>query len=126
MNVRPRNFTVAMMAVGALVPFAAGAQARTDDTPGARPNPALVCGKDYSVNSVGGNYCALRTATPSPVSSPPGSPAKVVADRNGFAWGDAAAGAGSALALVLVATGTTTAVRRRRTPGRSGRAAISG
>jgi hypothetical protein len=126
MNARPRNFTVAMMAVGALVPFAAGAQARQDDTPGERPLPALVCGKDYSMNSAGGNYCALRTATPSVVSSPPSSPARVVVKDNGFAWGDAAAGAGTALALVLVATGTTTAVRRRRAPGRSGRPAITG
>jgi hypothetical protein len=88
--------------------------------------PSSACGKDYSRNSVDGNYCATRHTTPVGSSPPVSSaPAKVVAGDNGFAWGDAAAGAGAALGIVLIGTGTTTAVRRRRTQSQPSRPAIS-
>lgn len=132
MNLRSRKLTLATMAVAALFPAAAGAMSTGGyvlNAPGENAHgqslPALACGTDYSRNSVDGSYCTTRHATP-PVSSTPvaNTPARVVVNDNGFAWGDAAAGAGVALAIVLIAAGTTTAVRRHRTPVRPSSTAI--
>lgn|SRR5436305_20220 len=130
MKLRSRKLTAATVALAAMVPATAGAIPPLDghrgyvlNAPGENANgqslPALTCGKDYSRNSVDGNYCVTHPATATPSSAPVRStPAKVVVSDSGFAWGDAGAGAGTALALVLIGAGTTAAVRRRRTPSR--------
>jgi hypothetical protein len=61
--------------------------------------------KDYSKNSVSGDYTpSISSSTPSPGPSH---------SSDGFAWGDAAAGAGVALLLSGTALGTGAAIRRR-------------
>jgi hypothetical protein len=70
------------------------------------PDAGVYCGKDYSQNSVTGDYCVRLKATPS---LPP-----IAAKHDGFSWGDAEAGAGAALALLVAAAGSTTVLRRRR------------
>jgi hypothetical protein len=144
MKLKSRNLTVATLAVSALLPAVAAAQPRDGGVP---QNPAHVshgayvlkavgenasqyrapaCGKDYSRNSVDGGFCAPRATTPIASSKPVTStPAKLVVNDNGFAWGDAAAGAGAAFAIVLIGVGTTTAVRRHRTAGRPTRPAVT-
>jgi hypothetical protein len=140
MKMRSPKLTLATVALAGLFPAAAGAMPAdpvhvtrggyvlnaVGENAHGQSLPALACGKDYSRNSVDGNYCGTRDATPT-VSSPSvtNSPAKVVVNDNGFAWGDAAAGAGAALAIVLIGAGTTTAVRRHRPPGQPSHPVIS-
>jgi hypothetical protein len=71
------------------------------------PTAGTYCGKDYSQNSVGGDYCVRLKASAS-------SPPQNVVSRGGSSWGDAGARAVAALALVLAAAGSTTVLRRRR------------
>jgi hypothetical protein len=71
------------------------------------PTAGLYCGKDYSQNSVGGDYCVRLKASPS-------SPPLNVVKRDGFSWGDAGGGAVAALALLIAATGGAAVLRRRR------------
>ena len=130
MHLKSRNLTLATLAVSALLPAVAAAQARAGYElnavgENASQYRAPACGKDYSRNSVDGGFCAPRATTPIASSKPVAStPAKLVKD-NDFAWGDAAAGAGGALAIVLIGAGTTTAVRRHRTAGRPTRPAVT-
>jgi len=130
MKLKSRNLTLATLAVSALLPAVAAAQAHAGYElnavgENASQYRAPACGKDYSRNSVDGGFCAPRATTPIASSKPVAStPAKLVKD-NDFAWGDAAAGAGGALAIVLIGAGTTTAVRRHRTAGRPGRPAVT-
>ena len=72
------------------------------------------------MNSVDGQYCQPKHATPI-ASLPPATaaPAKVIASDSSFAWDDAAAGAGATLVIVLLGAGTATvAIRRNRAPSR--------
>jgi len=130
MKLKSRNLTLATLAVSALLPAVAAAQAHAGYElnavgENASQYRAPACGKDYSRNSVDGGFCAPRATTPIASSKPVAStPAKLVKD-NDFAWGDAAAGAGGALAIVLIGAGATTAVRRHRTAGRPGRPAVT-
>jgi len=130
MKLKSRNLTLATLAVSALLPAVAAAQAHAGYElnavgENASQYRAPACGKDYSRNSVDGGFCAPRATTPIASSKPVAStPAKLVKD-NDFAWGDAAAGAGGALAIVLIGAGTTTAVRRHRTAGRPSRPAVT-
>ena len=81
---------------------------------------AYSCGINYSMNSVDGQYCQPKHATPI-ASLPPATaaPAKVIASDSSFAWDDAAAGAGATLVIVLLGVGTATvAIRRNRAPSR--------
>jgi hypothetical protein len=75
------------------------------------PDSGLYCGKDYSRNPMGGDYCVRIKATASP---PPQS-----AVKRGFSWGDAGAGGAATLALILAAAGCTAVVRRRRAASRA-------
>ena len=131
MHLKSRNLTLATLAVSALLPAVAAAQAHAGYElnavgENASQYRAPACGKDYSRNSVDGGFCAPRATTPIASSNPVAStPPKLVVKDNGFAWGDAAAGAGGALAIVLIGAGTTTAVRRHRTAGRPTRPAVT-
>jgi len=66
--------------------------------------------KDYSKNSVGGDYAPL-----SGESSGQQAPARVaqVGGDNGFDWGDAGIGAGGLIALAAIASGVLVAIRHR-------------
>jgi hypothetical protein len=77
----------------------------------------MTCGKDYSRNSVTGDYC-VTTASTAPSTLPASSsPTPVVTtDDSGFAWGDAGAGAGGAFALVALTAGGVIVLRRRHGP----------
>ncbi len=76
---------------------------------------ATTCGKDYSRNSVDGNYCVSSVSSPI-VASPQASrtPSTTVAKSDSFSWGNAAVGAGAALLLIAAAAGLTAVVRRRQ------------
>jgi hypothetical protein len=71
------------------------------------------------MNSVDGQYCQPKHATPIASLPPASAPAKVIASDSSFAWDDAAAGAGATLVIVLLGVGTATvAIRRNRAPSR--------
>jgi hypothetical protein len=121
---KPKLSKLAVIAAmsAAFVPSSAMAMVNGNEGPGGHSS-ALVCGKDYSRNSVGGDYCVRRGA---PVSAPAQTsapatpqPTQIVVKHNGFAWGDALAGAGAALAIVLTGGGAT-ALRRHRRGGPQG------
>lgn len=103
----------------ALVP-AAAAQARPAGADLQQP-AGYTCGKDYSRNSVTGDYC-VRTTSPgarfglasSARSVSADQPTRVVVTKSdGFSWDSAAAGAGVALAATLLTAGGLIATRRR-------------
>jgi hypothetical protein len=116
---RPNSRTFPLLALAAAGIFPATAAAvPLDSHESSGYRPALVCGMDYSKNSVSGNYCT-RTAAPSapvstPTNAPKAAPTRIVVHDSGFAWGDAAAGAGAAAGVLLLGAGAITAARRRR------------
>ena len=101
-------------AAAMLAPAAATAMPPIQDGSDGHPN-AMVCGKDYSRNSVDGQYCirSVPSAAVVPVSAPP---ATTTESDHGFVWGDAFAGAGVAVAVFAGAAGATALRRRRHTP----------
>jgi hypothetical protein len=115
MRLKSRNFVLIALAALAILP--AGAGAMVPKGPAGTHPQGVVCGTDYSKNSVSGDYCAPRanssTTVPSATSS---TPAQIVVKNDGFSWGNAAAGAGMAFAIGLVAAGAAVVIRRRR-PG---------
>jgi MYXO-CTERM domain-containing protein len=122
MRLNSRSFVLMALAAAAMLPPSAGAMVPKDYGPGpvsAHTASAhlrgVVCGKDYSKNSVSGDYCAPRAHSTTTVRSATSSPpAQVVVKNDGFSWANAAAGAGMALAIGLVAAGAAVAIRRRR------------
>lgn len=99
-----RNLALIAITVCAIAPAAANGA-----------TSGLTCGKDYSKNSVNGDYCVSSTAGPAVAAvQPSAAPPAVVVKDDGFSWGNAAAGAGAALVLVLTAAGGVVAMRRRR------------
>jgi hypothetical protein len=96
MIVMPRKRCAAGLGVGVLLALAPAGLAGS-----AAASPA----KDYSKNSVNGEYNA-------PVSSRPAIARP--SDADGFAWGDAAAGAGMGALIVLAGLGGRIVVRRHR------------
>jgi hypothetical protein len=100
------------IAAATLAPAAASAMPPIQDGSDGHPN-AVVCGKDYSRNSVDGNYCirSVPSSAVVPVSAPP---AKTTVSHHGFIWGDAFAGAGVAAVIFAGAAGATGLRRRRR------------
>jgi hypothetical protein len=125
MRFNPRHLALIAVTAGALVPATAGARPLPADppyTPAAHDvgitHAAVVCGKDYSRNSVSGDYCTpVSSGAPSVATRPTSSPTQIVVRHDdGFAWGEAGIGAGGALLLGLVAGGGFMALRRRHTP----------
>ena len=84
------KLAVMAIAAAAVAPATAAAAPLSDGSDG-HPN-AFICGKDYSRNSVSGDYCVRRVPSSgvAPVSTPP---THVTVSQHGFAWGDALAGA---------------------------------
>jgi hypothetical protein len=115
MTIKSRHLALVAVAVSAVAP--AGALATVD---GSRTVAKQHCGKDYSRNSVSGDYCEpASSAIPvtAPTSPAPAAPIVVTHDA-GFSWGDAGVGAGGAIALIGVTAGGAIAFRRRQTPGK--------
>ena len=76
----------------------------------------MTCGKDYSRNSVTGDYCVTTSGvSAAPVDLPASAPpdAVVATDDSGFSWSDAGAGAGGVLAVVALTAGGVIVLRRR-------------
>lgn len=111
------KLAVMAIAAAAVAPATAAAVPLSDGSDG-HPN-AFVCGKDYSRNSVSGDYCVRRvpSSVVAPVSTPP---AHVTVSQHGFAWGDAFAGAGAAVAIAATGVGAAGLRRRRRSRSVSG------
>jgi hypothetical protein len=108
-----------VLAVGAVAPPVASA--KFDLNPPAAHASGVTCFKDYSENSVNGDYCVSSTARPVvDGAQPAASPSAVVVKDEGFSWGSAGAGAGAALVLVLAAAGVMLAGRRRHESSSSG------
>jgi hypothetical protein len=108
---------LAAVSAGALAPAAASARP-IDSAP--QHGTVQVCGKDYSRNSVTGDYCAPAAGYASPASRPAAVPVSAPAPAeitvkhdSGFSWGDAGAGAGGAIVLLAVTAGGAIALRRR-------------
>jgi hypothetical protein len=117
MRLNLSKLAVIAVACSALVPVTAMAMPVSGNEGPGGHNAALVCGKDYSRNSVSGNYCARSAPASIPAQTPaPASPqtTTVVVKHHGFSWGDAFAGAGAALVVVLTGLGAFTARQRRR------------
>lgn len=114
MRFNPRSLALVAVLATAIAP--AGALAQTD--PGGTPHhQAMTCGKDYSRNSVTGDYCVTTaSATPSALRASSSSTPVVTTEDSGFAWGDAGAGAGGAIALVALTAGGVIVLRRRHGP----------
>ena len=105
MRLTTRKLALAAVTAALCAPTTAGAMVPRDYSPAtAGGQSALVCGKDYSRNSVDGSFCVRAADNRVPVA----------VSHDGFSWGDAAAGAAVASALALIAFGTTAVVRRRR------------
>src|SRR5437868_14504830 len=108
MHLKSRNLTLATLAVSALLPAVAAAQARAGYElnavgENASQYRAPACGKDYSRNSVDGGFCDPRATTPIASSKTVAStPPKLVVKCDDSSWGDAAAGTGGSLAIVLI------------------------
>jgi hypothetical protein len=117
MRFNSRNLALIAVAATAIVP--AGAVARPDLGPIPRDD-AMTCGKDYSRNSVTGDYC-VTTKSAAPVSLPatPRPEPVVTTDDSGFSWSDAGAGAGGAIAIVALTAGGVIVLRRRHGPSTS-------
>jgi hypothetical protein len=98
-----RNLALMAITASAIVPATASAQT------------AASCGKNYSKNSVNGDYCVSPTSSSAAVSAPAGSTAaQVVVKHDGFSLGDAGIGAGGALVLIIGAGGSAVVIRRRQ------------
>ena len=124
-RIAPKRTVAVLLTVGALAAPAARAapaepvQGKADTQPAPAtasfvpdgPDSGLYCGKNYSQNSVGGDYCVRLKATASP---PPQS-----ALKRGFSWGDAGAGGFAAMALIVAAAGCIAVLRRRRAASRA-------
>jgi hypothetical protein len=114
MRLNLSKLAVIAVAGTALLPPTALAMVPRQDGAGSA-GAALICGKDYSKNSVSGDYCVRRVPASAPAATPISSqPTRVVVRNQGFSWGDAFAGAGVALAIVLTVAGGATLRRRRR------------
>lgn len=106
--------SLTLMAVTVCAIASAAASARLDLNPPRADAAAVTCGKDYSKNSVNGDYCVSSTAGPVAAAAHPSTGQSAVAvNADGFSWSSAAAGAGAALVLVLAAAGVMVASRRR-------------
>jgi hypothetical protein len=115
MRFKSRNLALIAVTAAALFPAAASATYQGGGSPADGHDVGLTCGKDYSRNSVSGDYCVRYSSSPKSVPAVKSSPrAQTVAKHAGFSWGDAGAGAGGALALILAATGGTAVLRHRR------------
>jgi hypothetical protein len=114
MRLNSRNLALIALAASAVAPVAAGARTLPADPP-ASHDVGITCGKDYSRNSVSGDYCAPKTSSAPSIATRTTSPPTqvVVKHDSGFAWGEAGMGAGGALALVAIAGGSAFALRRR-------------
>src|SRR5687768_659781 len=94
---------------GALAPAAASA-APALDRAALQGNPSLVCGTDYSRNSVTGEDCVARAPVPIPDIVGAAPFPRAIAD-DGFSWPHA--GVAGAVAVVLLAGGAAASRRRR-------------
>ncbi|HEY2600300.1 MAG TPA: hypothetical protein VGI67_02005 [Thermoleophilaceae bacterium] len=118
MKINSRHLALIAVLASSIAP--ATALAGTDA--GATPSHhvATVCGKDYSRNSVTGDYCAPAKPSPyiAPVSAPstpaPAAVPATTSNDSGFSWSNAGAGAG-AIALIALALGGAFLLRRRST-----------
>jgi hypothetical protein len=115
MRLNPRSLALIAALATAIAPAAAVASTDTAPTSG---HASMTCGKDYSRNSVDGNYCVSAAAYKAPVAQPTSaSPTPVAATNDsGFAWGEAGAGAGGAIVLVALGAGGVVLLRRRHGP----------
>ena len=116
MRFKSRNLALIAVAATAIAP--AGAAARPDLGPIPRDG-SMTCGKDYSRNSVTGDYCAsTKSVSAAPFTLPASAPPEpvVATHDSGFSWGDAGAGAGGVLAVVALTAGGVIVLRRRHGP----------
>jgi hypothetical protein len=98
-----RNLALMAITASAILPSTASAQA------------GATCGKNYSKNSVNGDYCVSPTSSSKPVTAAAGStPAQVIVKHDGFSWGDAGVGASGALVLIIATGGSAVLIRRRQ------------
>jgi hypothetical protein len=121
MRINSRHLALVAVVAGAIAPSTAMARPDIGPLPWAQAHHAAQahCGKDYSRNSVTGDYCdPVTTGHAAPVSTPirraPAPEPVATSDDSGFSWGDAGAGAG-AVALIAVTAGGAIALRRRST-----------
>ena len=111
-----RSVTALVMTAVLAVPGAAAARTPTQRFVPNGPDAGLYCGKDYSQNSVTGNYCVRLKAAVA-------SPTQAVDKDGGSSWDVARVGGIGALALVVAAAGSAGILRRRgaaSTTGSSG------
>jgi hypothetical protein len=101
-----RSMTALVMTAALAVPGASAARTPTERFVPDGPDAGQYCGKDYSQNSVTGDFCVRLRATVA--SSPQG-----VAKDGGSSWDGARIGGIGALALV-VAAASSAEIRRRR------------
>ena len=113
MRFNSRNLALIAVAAAAIAP--ASAAARPDLGPIPRDG-SMTCGKDYSRNSVTGDYCvSTKSVSPAHFALPatPRTEPVVTTDDSGFSWSDAGAGAGGVLAVVALTAGGVIVLRRR-------------
>jgi hypothetical protein len=117
MRLNSRNLALIALAASAAAPVAAGARPLPADAQSSTGHDVgITCGKDYSRNSVSGDYCTPKASgSTSAVATPTTPPTVQVVTKHdsGFAWGEAGLGAGGTLALVAIAGGGAIAIRRR-------------
>jgi hypothetical protein len=108
-----RSATALVMTAALAVPGAATAGTPNDGFVPDGPDAGVYCGKDYSQNSVTGDYCVRLNATV--------APAAQGGAKDAGAWsGDERTCVIAALALLIAAAGGTAFLRRRTARSTSG------